>query len=100
MENEINNLIFTPVVSYMSHGDSIQLCETKYKGVKITQRTFFPYNIFKEPSDIFILDYILPLTQKVVNGEMSSNYYTEDGYGLPVFNKLEDSLNFINEIIK
>jgi len=96
MENIIENLIFEPVISYFSYGNETQICRTTYKGVIITWRTFFPFNIFKDPTDYFIVDRIIPNTCVVNNGVINENCYTEDGFGLPEFKTLEDAIAYLD----
>ena len=97
MEN-IENLIFEPLHNYFSGGTNMQVCATTYKGINITWRTIFPWNVFKQPSDFFTLDYIVKVDSEVKNGRIATDYYTEDGLGLPEFSKIEDAINYINKI--
>jgi len=97
---EINDLIFEPIVCYTSGGNQTQVCSTTYKNIGITWRTYFPWSIFKEPTDSFVADLILPMDTIVENGNMSDAYYTEEGYGLPQFKTLEDTIKFIDNYEK
>jgi hypothetical protein len=93
----MEDLIFNPVTRYPQAGNEIQICETSYKGVHITERTFFPWNIFQNISVLYILDLVLPMETKVEGGEMSDVYYTDEGYGLPVFKDLDKATAFIDK---
>lgn len=97
IQKEINKLVFNPETRHMSAGNEIQHCGTEYKGIKITEVTYFPFNIFINISTWYIVDLVLPMDTKVENGEMRDCYYTDEGYGLPVFDKLEDVIVFINK---
>lgn len=92
-------LKFKPVNRFMSAGNEIQVCCTKYKGIGITERTFFPYISFKGPITWYVLDLVLPMTISPPNGIMNDNYYTDEGFGMPEFDKLEDACNFIKQYI-
>ena len=93
---EIDTLEFESLHNYFSCGNEIQVCGSNYKGINITWRTFFPWNIFKEPSDIFWLDLVLPLNTVIENGWMDS-IYDPEGYGSPHFKQLEHAIEFINK---
>ncbi len=92
----MENLIWNPLYNYYSGGDNIQICDTVYKGVRITWRTRFYWDIFKDPSDNFELDLILPISTKPENGYMQEGY-CEQGYGYPAFDKLENAIKFIDK---
>jgi hypothetical protein len=91
----MKELTFKPLTRYMSAGNEIQVCTTKYKGIEITERSFFPYNPFKNPVFWYIVDLVLPIETTTKNGVISDEYYTAPGYGLPVFNTLDDATAFI-----
>jgi hypothetical protein len=96
----IKKLRFEPIVRFNSCGNDIQRCGTKFNNVAITWETFFPFNIFSEPKDLFIVDLIVPIDCETPNGTISQNYYTEDGFGVPIFTTLEDSILFIYNYTK
>jgi len=92
MKTIIENLEFTPLHRYMSAGNEIQICKTNYLGIGITERTFFPYNIFKKPSYWYTVDLVLKTSEYNC---LSEDYYTQEGYGLPEFKTLEEACEFI-----
>lgn len=95
------NLIFEPLNRFTSHGDEIQVCKTTYKGIEIINRTLFPYNFMKDITDSYLPDYVLPMDTKLPNdGIMSDAFYTEEGFGVPIFYKLEHCLKFIDNFKK
>lgn len=92
-----NDLIFEPQSRHRMSGNELQIATTHYKGVHITERTFFPWNIFKNITVCYVLDLVLPIDTEVKGGKMDDAYYTEEGYGLPVFEELDDALEFIDK---
>ena len=94
----INELEFKPLISFNNRGNNIQRCETKYKGVCIVWETFFPYNIFKDPTDTFLVDRIVPMDTEVKGGVINGAYYTEDGFGYPEFKTLESAIEYVDTI--
>ncbi len=92
-----DTLEFEPIANYFSHGNQIQKCETKVQGIEILWTTFFPYNIFKDPADWFLVNLILPMDTVVIDGRLNPNYYTDEGFGMPEFDTLETAVNFIEQ---
>ncbi len=100
--NASDVLVFEPQNRYPIKGNEIQIATTNYKGVLITERTFFPWNPFKNIVVTYIVDLVLPMDTVVENGEMDDAYYTDEGFGLPVFSEkggciLEEVLKFIDQ---
>lgn len=69
--------------------------------VMVYEETFFPYNIFKNIKTFQIVDLVCKITDnnesliKKYNGKLDQEIgYTENGYGLPVFEKMENAYNF------
>jgi hypothetical protein len=88
--------IFEPIKEWTSCGNRYQLCKTNIEGIKVTERTFFPWNFLKEPVQWYIVDLVLPMDTVVPNGDMCGDYYTDEGYGLPQFlSNLEFAFDFI-----
>lgn len=98
MKEIIDNLEFEPVIAFSKCGNQIQRCRTKYKGIYIQWETFFHWNIFKDPTDSFLVDRIVKSDSLIKNGFVNENYYTAEGYGFPQFEKLEDAILYINNI--
>ena len=92
----VSYLTFVPKNRFSSRGDDIQICETTYLNVIISNRTVFPRNIFRDPFDIYIVDLIVPTDSKIKNGTVNIDMYTDEGYGYPEFKTIEDSIIFIN----
>jgi hypothetical protein len=97
IQEEINKLVFRPETRHMSAGNEIQHCSTEYLNVGVTCVTYFPFNILINIYTWYIVDLVLPMDTKVEKGKMSACYYTDAGYGLPVFDELEDVIAFINK---
>lgn len=90
-----------PVNKYMQHGNEIQICKVSFPyEVTLTERTFFPFFFLNPVVVIYIMDLVLPLMSechdkiKEFGGDLETCYYTEDGYGMPEFNNLEDAWKF------
>ncbi|HII95371.1 MAG TPA: hypothetical protein HA367_06530 [Candidatus Methanofastidiosum sp.] len=93
----MDDLIFEPLVRFMSKGNEIQRCTTMYKNIGICWETFFPHNIFKDPIDRFTVDLVLPIgTTLHESGYMNPNYYTDEGFGMPEFKTLDNAIEFID----
>jgi hypothetical protein len=88
---------YEPQHSSFKGGNNIQTATTNYNGVLITEYTFIPWNVFKNIKVWNVVDLVLPMNTVVENGKMDDLYYTEDGFGLPVFEDVDDALLFINE---
>lgn len=80
-------------------GNEIQFASVTVEGIEIYERIFFPYSFIKSIQELYIVQLILKLDNPYplqFNGEMSNNLgYYEDGYGSPMFNKLEDAITFV-----
>jgi hypothetical protein len=90
---------YTQLNKFMSCGNEIQVCSLPLpNNTKVIERTFIPYNIFKNITYYYVVDLVLPvsMTEKVVefNGRMADEYYTDEGYGMPEFKELEDAFKF------
>lgn len=90
-------LKFNPINRFNSCGNEIQVCTTKFKGIGITERTFFPYNFMLDITSWYILDLILPIDYPIQDGHISDQYYTDEGYGVPEFSTLEYATKFIKQ---
>ena len=91
----VSYLTFVPKNRFSSRGDDIQICETTYLNVIISNRTIFPRNIFRDPFDIYIVDLIVPADYKIKNGTVNIDMYTDEGFGYPEFTTIEDAIVFI-----
>jgi len=92
-----DNLVFTPECRTRTGSNELQIANTQYRGVNIAERTFIPWNIFRKTVVQYVVDLQLPMDTEVKGGEMSQYYYTSEGYGLPVFDQLEDAVEFIDK---
>lgn len=103
--NRMDSLVFKPICEF-GRGNITQRCETKYRGVIITNDTHIPYGFLKEPSDTFFVWLNLPLDTVVKGGSMVQIYHDE-GFGSPMFSgwqsewesNLNKALDFIDEWI-
>lgn len=95
MSEVLDNLEFEPVSRRTSCGNEIQLARTIYKDVVITERTFFPWNFFKQASTLYIVSLVLPVG--AVDCLDEDYGYTDEGYGLPVTDSLEKALAVIDD---
>lgn len=91
----ISYLTFVPRNRFSSRGDDIQICETTYLNVIISDRTVFPRNVFRDPFDIYIVDLIVPADSEIENGTVNIDMYTDEGFGYPEFKTLEDAIIFV-----
>ena len=92
-----NDLIFEPVTRTTSAGNEMQVAKTAYKGIEIIERTFFPWNPFKQISVHYMVDLVFPIgTLKC----LSEDFYTEEGYGVPVVDTLEEAIVIIDNFKK
>ena len=91
-----NDLMFEPELRVPQGGNETQIAYAMHKNIRITERTYIPWNIFKNIKVHYIVDLVLPMNTKVKGGEMSDVYYTEEGYGLPVFAELDDAFEFVD----
>jgi hypothetical protein len=89
-------LTFEPKNRFTSRGDDIQICETTYLNVRISNMTIFPRNIFRDPFEIYTVDLIVPADTNVENGTINIYMYTNEGFGYPEFKTIEDAILFIN----
>jgi hypothetical protein len=100
MTETINNLEFEPINRFMQAGNEIQVCKTNYMGIEILWRTFFPYNIFKDPIDQFSCDLLLPIDTVIENGSIEKEGFYIDAdspVGVPVTNTLEAIIKVIQQ---
>jgi hypothetical protein len=91
MKEILDKIEFEPISKYNKFGNEIQTAKFNYKGIDVYEETFIPYNIFKNITVIYTIDLLLPIGENIEQGP-----YCEEGYGSPMFNKIEDSINFIN----
>ena len=90
---------YTPLNRFFSCGNEIQVCGLIFpNNIHVTERTFFPWNVFKNVTTYWVLDIVLPnkFKDKIneFGGELSDCYYTEEGYGMPEFKELEKAFDF------
>ena len=98
MEEIINNLEFTPVNRFTQAGNEIQICKTSYMGIEIYWRTFYPYNIMKDPTDTFSCNLLLPIDTVIEGGKIEKEgyYIDEDSpVGVPETDTLEAIIRVI-----
>lgn len=88
-----NDLEFKPVTMY-GKGNQVQVAETKYKGVLIYERTFIPWNVFKNISVHYQIDLVLPMGSEPC---LDPDFYTDEGYGVPVVKTLEEAIVLIDK---
>jgi hypothetical protein len=88
-------LTFEPRNRFSDRGNEIQICEAIYLNTTISMRTFFPWNIFKDPTDTFTVDLIVPITEIVEKGRINVDLYTDEGFGYPEFTTIEDTIIYI-----
>lgn len=91
----VSYLTFEPRNRFFTHGNEIQICETTYLNTIISMTTFFPWNIFKDTTDTFTVDLIVPITEIVENGRINVDLYTDEGFGCPEFTTIEDAIIYI-----
>jgi hypothetical protein len=60
-----------------------------------------PRNPFKKSFSLVIVDHAVPIGTKIDHAEISEDYYTDDGFGVPVFkgeNAMEQAYNYAEEL--
>lgn len=95
--NKIDELIFEPRCKFMSAGNEHQRSVTHYKGIEIMEMVIFPWNIFKSPSFLYVVDLIIPNNTVIQNGIINSDMYTDEGFGYPQFEELEHAVEYIDK---
>ena len=86
---------------FTNAGDETQVCRLTFPdGNTVTERTWIPYCFGKQIQVKYIVDLVLPVMSecedKVIElkGKLSDAYYTEIGFGMPEFDKLENAFAF------
>lgn len=79
--------------TFDSPSKTVEITRGEYKGVQVTETHVNPAFWGKKPTTTYLVDMIFPMGKFDC---LSDAYYTAEGYGMPVFNKLEDAINFIN----
>lgn len=95
MQSKIKVLVFKPEHEWSSSGDQLQTCTTMHNNVNISWLTKFYWNIFKAPLNVITVDLLLPIDTVLTDGRMEEGY-CENGFGYPVFDTLENAINFID----
>ncbi len=90
----IDELIFEPINRHMSCGNEIQLAKTNYRSIEIHERTFFPFNIFKETVVCYMVDLVFPIGTMDC---LTDVYYTDEGFGVPEVSTLEEAIAIIDK---
>ena len=90
-EEWCENAICHPEHRFTQSGNEIQIHTVDMLGIRVVNRTFFPYDVFKNISETYVPDIILTIDVEVPNGRISTCYYTEEGYGMPEFDNEEQS---------
>ena len=74
-------------------------------GIKLMHNICLHHNFLRKPSEVAVVCYTVPercsIIIKAAGGSFSEDYYTEEGYGTPVFNGegcLEKAYNFSQTI--
>jgi hypothetical protein len=98
IEQIANELEFEPQHRQTFGGNELQIATTSYKNVLITERTYIPYNWFKQIRVTFLVDHVIAENTVLKNGIINYNCYTEDGFGIPQFNELEHAIEYIDTI--
>jgi hypothetical protein len=66
-------------------------------GVYVMEDFVTPRNPFKKSFSLVVVSYTIPMDTKVDHAEVSDDYYTEDGFGVPVFrgdDAMENAFNY------
>jgi hypothetical protein len=94
---QANDLIFEPVTRTPQSGNEMQVAKTIYKGIEIIERTFFPWSPFERISVHYMVDLVFPIGTLDC---LSEDFYTEEGYGVPVINTIEEAMVIIDNFKK
>jgi hypothetical protein len=82
--------------------DSVRDCYIFPNGVRVMEDFVTPRNPFKKSFSLVVVDYTVPMTTKIDHAEVSDDYYTEEGFGVPVFrgdDAMEHAFNYAKELI-
>lgn len=90
---------YTQLNNFMSCGTNIQVSGLMFPyNVHVTERTYFWWNFLKDSTTHWVLDLVIPETEKKTiedfGGTFATQYYTDDGYGMPQFDDLEKAFNY------
>ena len=91
----------TESINTISYGDFVRDTYVTPNSIHIVHNVTMPRSIFKASSQWAMVDLILPLSKReeieTLKGELSEDFYTEDGYGVPLFSGedcLEKAFNY------
>ena len=95
----LENLEFEPIIKFNKFGNEIQRSKTTYKDIDILWEIYIPWNIFKDHIDTFMVDQIVSDSETIKNCDyINCDYYTETGFGYPIFKTLEHAIEYINSL--
>lgn len=72
-------------------------------GIWVMEDWITPYSFLKKSFSIVVVNHRVPMDTKIDKAEVSDDYYTEDGFGVPVFrgdNPMEDAYNYAMKLTK
>jgi len=82
--------------------NAIRDCYIFPNGIHVMEDFITPHNVFKKSFSMVVVDYTVPMTTKIDHAEVSDDYYTEEGFGVPVFrgdDAMEQAFNYAKELI-
>ncbi|MBE3145490.1 MAG: hypothetical protein IMZ61_16435 [Planctomycetes bacterium] len=63
-------------------------------GIHVMEDYITPANPFRSSSSRIVVSYIVPMSTVIEGAEVSGDYYTEEGFGVPVFSDMEKAFNY------
>lgn len=77
--------------------DGVRDCYIFPNGIRVMEDMIMPRNPFKQSFSLVVVDFTVPMTTKIDHAEISGDYYTEEGFGVPVFrgdDAMEHAFNY------
>ena len=77
------------VMTLQVQRDIVRDCYVFPNGIECHEDYISPHNIFKKPRSFVLVSYMVPMSTTVPGAEISDDYYTPDGFGVPVFSGVD-----------
>jgi hypothetical protein len=97
MRQSSNIFDYTKSNTFQTSVQTIEVTNGKYKGISISERYTSPNHWGRKSRTEYLVDLVLPIGSYP---NLSEDYYTAEGYGMPVFSDLEKTLDWIDEYVK
>jgi hypothetical protein len=67
-------------------------------GIPVMEDYVTPASPFRSSFSRIVVSYIVPIDTVIEGAEVSGDYYTEEGYGVPVFSDMEKAFNYAHSL--